>query len=223
MNKLWVFGDNSSSIFSRTKERRYEYYRRFRNGKFPPSWSELLSKKLNLKLNNYAIEGQSNYDIFEWFCKVSDKIQKDDIVFIGWADTQNFRLCDDYSQSYITIRPGAIKNSNTPQFLNGIQLETINQISKNRENKIWSIEIDNWMNLINGYSKLKEFKVFYWTFDQTLNRPGFIGGEHGDFRSYLISLEAEDIRMESNGLLNDNHFGEKGHLIQSEYFYKLIS
>ena len=223
MNKLWVFGDNASSIFGRTKERRYEYYRRLRNDNFPPSWSELLSAKLNLKLNNYAIEGQSNYDIFEWFSKMSDKIQENDIVFIGWASAQNFRLYDEYSESYITIRPNAIKTSNNPKFLNGIELDTINQISKNRSNKIWVNEIDSWVNLINAYSKLKGFKVFYWTFDQTLNKPGYVGAEHGDFRAYLISQGAEDIRMESNGLLDDDHFGEKGHLIQSEYFYKFIS
>ncbi len=223
MNRLWVFGDNASSIFGRTKERRYEYYRRLRNDNFPPSWSELLSSKLNLKLNNYAIEGQSNYDIFEWFCKASNKIQKDDIVIIGWANIQNYRLYDEYTESFITVRPYAINNPNTPRLLNGIELETINQISRNRVNKKWANEIDNWMNLINGYHQLKGFKLFYWTFDQTLNRPGFIGAEHNDLRSYLISLGAEDIRMETNGLLNDDHFGEKGHLIQSEYFYKFIS
>lgn len=222
MNKLWVFGDNASSIFGRTKERRYEYYRRLRNDVFPPTWSELLASKLDLKLNNYAIGGQSNYDIFEWFCKVSNKIQKNDIVIIGWANIQNYRLYDEYTQSFITVRPYAINNPNTPRLLNGIELDTINQISKNRVNEKWATEVESWMTLINEYKELKNFKLYYWTFDPVLNKPGFIGSEHEDFRSHLISLGAEDIRMETNGLLNDDHFGEKGHLIQSEYFYKLI-
>ena len=49
MNKLWVFGDNTSGVFGKTKERRFEYYRRFRNEVFPGSWSALLSNKLGFK------------------------------------------------------------------------------------------------------------------------------------------------------------------------------
>jgi len=40
MNKLWVFGDNNSAIFGKTKERRFKYYKEYRGGTFPKSWSK---------------------------------------------------------------------------------------------------------------------------------------------------------------------------------------
>ena len=223
MNNLWVFGDNSSAIFGRTKERRFEYYRRYRNDLFPISWSELLSAKLDLKLNNYAVEGQSNYDIFEWFCKMCNRFEKNDIVLIGWSNVENYRLVDQHSGDYVTIRPNAIKKSNDLKFLNGITLSTIDEVSNNRTNNKWIGEVNNWELLISEYCNLKGCKVFYWTFDKNLNKPGYISGEYNNLRDHLVSIGAEDITTETNGLLNDNHFGERGHFIQSEYFHTFLT
>ena len=222
MNRLWVFGDNSSCIFGKTKERRFEYYKRHRNGNFPISWSELLSNKLGFKLNNYAIEGQSNYDIFEWFCKMSNRTQQNDVILIGWSNVQNYRLVDQYSGDYLTVRPNAIKKSNNLKFLNGIDLNTIDEVSNNRVNDKWIEEVSAWEELIKDYCKLKGCKVLFWSFDKRLNKPHYIGGEYNDLRDYLISKGAEDITTETKGLLNDNHFGEKGHFIQSEYFHTFL-
>jgi len=222
MNRLWVFGDNSSCIFGKTKERRFEYYRRYRNGNFPSSWSEILSNKLDFKLNNYAVAGQSNYDIFEWFCKMSTNLQENDIVLIGWSFVQRFRLYDEHSMDYITIRPNALTHSNVPTLLNGISLDTVNQTLENRNNSKWIEEVNNWEILINNYCQLKKCKVFYWSFDEKLNKQHYIGGLHPNFRDYLISIGAEDITKETNGQLIDNNFGEKGHLIQSEYFHTFL-
>jgi hypothetical protein len=223
MNRLWVFGDNSSCVFGKTKERRFEYYKKYRNDNFPISWSELLSNKIDFKLNNYAIEGQSNYDIFEWFCKVSNRFQKNDIVLIGWSNVENYRLLDQCTESYVSIRPNAIKQSNSIKFLNGVTLNTINEISSNRTNKNWLEEVTNWEILIDDYCKLKECKNLYWSFDKRLNKPNYIGGEHHNLRDYLISIGAEDITAETKGTINDSHFGEKGHFIQSEYFHTFLT
>ncbi len=223
MNRLWVFGDNSSSIFGRTKERRFEYYKRYRNGNFPISWSELLSNKLSFKLNNYAVGGQSNYDIFEWFCKISPNFQQNDVILIGWSNIQRFRLYDEYSNDYISIRPNALTHSNVPNLLNGVSLESINEILNNRLNKKWIEEVNNWEILIKSYCDLKKCKVFYWSFDKNLNKENYIGGSHSDFREYLISIGAEDITKETNGLLKDDNFGERGHQIQSNYFLNYLN
>jgi len=222
MNRLWVFGDNSSCVFGKTKERRFEYYKKYRNDNFPISWSELLSNKINFKLNNYAIEGQSNYDIFEWFCKTSNRFQQNDIVLIGWSNIRNYRLVDQHSGDYVTVRPNVIKKSNDLKFLNGIELNTIDEISNNRNNNKWIEEINAWEVLIKGYCQLKGCKVLFWSFDEKLNKPSYIGGEHKNLRDYLISIGAEDIFAETNSLLNDKHFGEKGHFIQSEYFHTFL-
>jgi hypothetical protein len=221
MKKIWVFGDNTSCVFSKTKERRFQYYKRFRNEEFPPSWSELLSNKLSCKLNNYAVAGQTNYDIFEWFCKMSTNFNEKDIVLIGWSDTVRFRLYDEHTKDYITIRPSAIIHY--PKIFKNISLSTFEEIIQNRTDKKWEEEIGNWEILIKNYCELKKCKVYFWTFSKKLNKPYYIGGEHGDFREHLISIGAEDITTETNGLLNDEHFGQKGHFIQSEYFHTFLT
>jgi hypothetical protein len=221
MDKLWIFGDNTSCVFDKTKERRFQYYKRFRNGVFPPSWSELLSNKLSYKLNNYAVAGQNNYDTFEWFCKMSTNFKEDDIVLIGWSDNLRFRLYDEKTYEHITIRPEAINHY--PKIFNNISLNTIEEILQNRTNKKWEEEIDSWETLIKNYCELKKCKLHFWTFDKNINKPHYIGGSHNDFRQHLISIGAEDITIETNGLLNDKHFGEVGHIIQSNYFLNYLN
>jgi hypothetical protein len=223
MVTLWVFGDNSSSIFGETIERRYLHYKNYRKGTFPKSWSELLSEKLKVKLRNLAISGQTNYDIFDWFCKYCQNIKKNDIVIIGWSPIINFRLIDDYQKKFVSIRDTATNwNTNRKEFLKGISTQTIEEILNNRNQEDWIDEIYNWENLIYYISTIVGFKVYFWSFDVRLNKKNYIGGNTENFRNYLISIGAEDITNETSKTLIDSHFGEKGQLIQSEYFYNHI-
>lgn len=220
MSNLWIFGDNSSSIFGKTSERRYYYYEKYRGGNFPKTWSELLGNELGLDLKNYAIEGQSNYDIFEWFCKLSTSIKKGDTVIIGWASVSNFRLINQYDGKFITIRPDALSIVDKPEFLKGITLETIGALHKNRNNKKWSIEISSWENVINLLAGAVGFNIHYWTFDKRIQKTSYIGGNNYSFLDHLKEIGAETIRDESKGELDDDHFGEIGHKVQFEYFLK---
>jgi hypothetical protein len=223
MNKLWVFGDNNSAVFGRTKERRFKYYKEYRNGLFPKTWSELLFKELRLDLKNMAVSGQSNYDIFNMFCKCAEQIKKGDIVIIGWGYLQTFRLIDESTNSFITIRNNQLnpERINDGYLLNGIDIHAINSILKNRNNIGWKDEIYDWENVINLLSKHIGFKIIYWTFDTSLNTPYYISTN--DFRNDLIKRGAEDITWETNGKLIDDNFGEKGHLVQFEYFLNHIN
>ncbi len=223
MNTLWIFGDNNSAIFGRTIERRFKYYKEFRNGTFPKTWSELLSKKLKLELKNMAVTGQTNYDIFDMFCKCVEQIKKDDLVIIGWSYVQRFRLVDDSTNQFITIRPNQFKPEevNIPSMLNGININVIESILNNRIKPEWCNEITNWEIIINLLSKYIGFRVLYWTFDESINKPHYISIKN--FREYLISNGAEDFTMESGGILKDDNFGEKGHLVQFEYFLNRIT
>lgn len=222
MNKLWVFGDNASAIFGKTKERRFKYYKEYRGGTFPKSWSELLSKKLRFELKNMAVSGQSNYDIFDMICKCVEQIQKDDIVIIGWGYVQRFRLVDETTNAFVTIRPNQFKpeHINNTILLNGIDINVVDSILTNRNNTEWINEVYNWEVIINLLSKLIGFKLIYWTFDKKLNKPHYLSTNN--FREDLIRLGAEDITTETGGKLIDSHFGEKGQFIQSDYFYKFL-
>jgi hypothetical protein len=222
MKRLWVFGDNNSAIFGKTKERRFKFYKEYRNGVFPKSWSELLASTLNLELKNLAVQGQSNYDIFDMFCNVINDIKKDDIVMIGWAFTQRFRMVDIYSNSFTTIRQNQFKTKDvdTDKYLKGIDITTINKILDNRLHPQWNEEIYKWEQLINKLSELIGFKIVYWTFDKILNKPHYLSTTN--FREDLIKLGAQDITCETDGVLVDDNFGERGHLIQFEYFLNNI-
>jgi hypothetical protein len=222
MSNLWVFGDNNSTIFGKTKERRFKYYKEYRNGQFPKTWSEILSKELNLDLKNMAVSGQSNYDIFDMFCKCSEQIKKNDVVIIGWGYIQRFRLVDENTNSFVTIRANQYEPEriNTPLFLNGINIDVIDSILNNRTNTEWLCEVYNWETIINLLSKLIGFKIVYWTFDKTLNKSYYISTP--DFRMDLIKRGAEDITLETNGKLVDDNFGEKGQLVQFQYFLNYI-
>jgi hypothetical protein len=222
MNKLWVFGDNNSAIFGKTKERRFKYYKEYRGGTFPKSWSELLSKELGTELKNMAVSGQSNYDIFDMFCRCVEQIQKYDIVIIGWGYVQRFRLVDETTNGFVTIRPNQFKpeHIDNPVLLNGINIDVVNSILYNRTNTQWINEVYNWEVIINLLSKLIGFKLIYWTFDKKLNKPHYLSTNN--FREDLIRLGAEDITTETGGKLIDSHFGEKGQFIQSDYFYKFL-
>jgi hypothetical protein len=223
MSSLWVFGDNASAIFGKTKERRFKYYKEYRNGNFPKTWSELLSKELGLILRNMAIGGVSNYDIFDMFCKCAEQIKKDDLVIIGWSYVQSFRLVDENTNGFISVRNNQFKEYqvNIPKMLNGIDKHTIDSILNNRKNTDWKNEIYNWESIINLLAKLIGFKLVYWTFDTDLNKSYYISTN--DFRERLISNGAEDFTMETNELLVDDNFGEKGHLVQFEYFLNNIN
>lgn len=226
MNTLWIFGDNNSAVFGKTTERRYYHYKKYRNGMFPKSWSEILSSKLGLRLKNLAIKGQSNYDIFQMFSKCCNDIKKDDTVIIGWGFIERFRLADKFTNTLITIRPNQFKPNdvNIDQCLDGINISTINDTLENREQKeIWREEIYDWENMINLLSELIGFRILYWTFDVDLQRPYYISGEFEDFRKYLVGLGAEDITAETKEFLVDDNFGETGHSIQSDYFFNYIS
>jgi len=222
MNKLWIFGDNASAIFGKTKERRFKYYKEYRNGIFPKTWSELLSKELGYDLRNMAVSGQSNYDIFDMFCKCINKIQKDDIVIMGWGYVQRFRLVDKSTNSFVTIRQNQLEPEriDNPSLLNGVNIDVINSILNNRSNSEWINEVYNWESVINLLSKLIGFKIVYWTFDSTLNKSHYISTN--DFRMDLVQRGAEDITLETNGKLIDDNFGERGHLIQFNYFLNHI-
>jgi hypothetical protein len=153
------------------------------------------------------------------FCKCAEQIKKNDIVMIGWGYVERFRLVDETTNRFITIRPNQFKEEhiNNISLLNGIDITTINSILKNRINTEWINEIGNWEIIINLLSSFIGFKILYWTFDTSLNNSHYLSTQN--FREDLIKLGAEDITLETNNKLIDDNFGEKGHLIQFNYFY----
>ncbi len=213
MGKLYVFGCSFSSVFGEKSlfNPGMKKYYEFRGGNFPLTWSEILSEDLGLELVNTAQNGFDNYSIFENFCKLSDKITSEDIVIIGWSHVFRFRL---YSKSKNQLRSVNVWQTNKNFDLSEISQQTLDEVLINRDSQLWIDEVYNWMKLINHLSKLVKFKLYYWSF--------FVEFPEYYIINELLNLGAKYISHETNGEVGDNHFGEKGHQVQAEYFKNII-
>lgn len=199
MKTLWIFGDSFSAGMDLDKFIDSGWRVEYSNwkGYTPHSYYELLADYFNLKLINYASDGQSNYHIFQKFCDISPYIKSDDFVIIQWSETSRFRLvANDSWQGF-----GSWYLNGNSKLYDGISQSTINEILINRfDNPTqYTGEIHSWMTLINLI--LSECKVLYWT---PFNEP--------DLYKSLGMSHLPTIKHETNGLVSDSHFGEIGHL-----------
>lgn len=210
--KLYVIGDSFSNLYSYdpNTDSPYIRYKNFRGGNLPYTWSELLSKKIGYQLINLSVAGASNYEIFDQFCDVSQTIKKDDLLFIGWTDTMRFRLYSDKTNRFEKIN---IKGDRKLHFSN-ISENTFNEILVNRSHIYWVTEISKWELVINKLSELIGFEYHIWTF--------FYDYSDYNILPTLISRGATIIKDETNGLIDDLHFAEMGHIVQSEYFFEKL-
>lgn len=212
MSKLYVFGCSYSGVYDDTLlwDPEIKKYYDFRGGNFPLTWSEILANDLNFKLINTARWGADNYEMFEKFCIESNQIKEGDVVLIGWTGINRFRLYSEYSQKLTSVNIWTKLGNN----FENISQNTINEISVNRTNQKWADEIRNWMLVINELSKMGKFQVIYWSFFNDMGELNIL--------NHLLDSGAEYITHETNGLIINEHMGEKGHIRQFEYFKSLI-
>jgi hypothetical protein len=199
MNKLWVFGDSFSSGLGLDKFYDSGWRKSYIDwkGYVPHSYYELLADYFKLVLVNHAMDGQSNYHIFQNFCEVSPYIKDDDYVIIQWSEVTRFRLVDNNAWQGV----GSWHLTNKANYLPNISSNTLHDILINRmENPThYAGEIHAWMSLIN--KSLTKCKVLFWTPFDDPSLYKVLGMSH-----------LSTIRMETNDEVSDSHFGEKGHL-----------
>jgi len=206
MNTLHTFGCSFTAPYRFDGTIGYRQYYQYKNNTFPPIWPELLSNKLEVSLNNCGAGGSSNDEIFSAFCQNIDKIKPNDIVIIGWSFKERFRLVDENINNFTRIM------SNIKPKLKNVSEQTMDEILVNRENQLWINEVINWEKLIRKHLNSINVEVITWSFDKSFPKEIYILDE-------LIKLGAETIIMETNGVINDAHMGEVGHIKQSEYFF----
>jgi hypothetical protein len=215
VSKLWVFGDSFSATNRRNN---IEHWRRdYIKWKGYPTrvWPEFLNKILNYKLINLAISATDNYTIFDTIIDNIDKIQKDDIIIIGWSSTLRFRLVDK-TNSFNTIRPSSdfkVSTLNIPFEYNNISLNTINEILVNRDTELYELELNRFIKIINLY--LKDIKILHWSPFQ-LHHP------HLKIKKIEGIDTLETISIETNKEINDYHYSENAHLELSKKIYNIL-
>lgn len=210
MNTLHTFGCSHTACFETSVDRaEFIKYKEYRGGSYPKIWPELLSEKLNLKLNNAAVGGASNYEILQSFCDNVEKFQEGDIVIIGWSYKERFRVVDYFDGKFVKV--GAGYNAE----LYNISINTINEMLFNRAHEKWLEEIQSWEKAIRRLCNSSRVQLVFWSFDSNIYKDKL------DFD--LVQLGAETIATETKGEIDDAHYGEKGHRVQYEYFLQILN
>jgi hypothetical protein len=224
MNTLYTFGCSFTEDYKKSNS--YNEYKKFRNNELPDVWPTLLSKNLQKNLINKGHGGIGNSQIFVDFCELSERISKDDIVIIGWTKITRFRWADENRWQHLM---GSDKD------MNSISLKTHNEILVNRTNPLYIEEINNYEKIIIELSKYKQFQVYFWSSDSDIiykspkNKETYLLYEYkNEFHEFtpfhMININGgpTTIEHETNGIVHDNHLGERGHKIQSDLFYQHI-
>lgn len=229
----------------------YQEWKNFRGGGLPPCWGDLLSEKLNMKMANHAIAGMSNSEIFQTICQHSHEFEKDDIVIINWTYPHRFRWVFwwDKIERYIWVRLGGAPHDGSviseetridvalqktlPLCIDEIY-ENENLISEYSKSKgfevfFWSADVD----IINDLPTERLIDRKYILGDLINNIPSPIPYEkhiqihRASMKRTIFDVFYEyggvTIAEETNWEVLDNHLGEKGHVVQSELFYKYIT
>lgn len=241
--KLFVFGcSNSAQYHTETLE--YRQYRDFRKGEFPPTWSELLSNKLKCELYNHAIPGSGNDSIRMEFVKNVRDINENDIVIIGWTFIERYmwvnRITNEWDHYQHMHTDKMDITINTHQ-------EIIFHRAHNPSNYLNVKHIYEWMDMINYIAMKVNFKIYYWDCDGRILTPYYmyIGNNpiilnenrlrfsdkllvreedlQGTIFDYVRINNGKKIIEETNGLVNDHHWGQSGHEVLAESFFNRIT
>ena len=202
MPTLWTFGDSFTAKYNSEYEWAEQYIKW--KGYIPKVYGEIVSDRLGLNLINLGKPGSDNNQIIETIIDNIDSIKKDDVIIIGWSNTCRFRLTtkdNNWEYFYDYTKPNLKDMENISQ-------QTISEILINRHSKNYELELEKWIKLLN-----KTFinnKIVNWSYFSDK-----IGAYY--FRHF------HTIKDETNGVLKDNHFSERGHLELSKTLIEIIN
>ena len=204
MNKLWVFGDSYSVSFNKPGGAPWQIEYKSFKGRCPLVYGEMVASELKLKHINLAIAGTDNYTILDSIIDVINTIAADDIIVIGWSNTLRYRIVNK-NNNFTTIRARTLEvdfRLNKKLSLFDLSDSTLTEIAVNRNHPIYINELNNYIKLINF--SFPNHKVIHWS-------PFYLDRE-GLNTTFPTTNEYETIIEETNGVVNDAHFGENGHI-----------
>jgi len=214
MNKLWVFGDSFSATNKRNIiEKWRKLYIKWK-GYTPNVWCEFLNDSLQLKLHNLSISATDNYTIFDSIIHSLEKINKDDVIIIGWSNTIRFRVVG-VENSFKTIRPHSLSFiTKLNKYTKNIDLsdKALQEISLNRDSVAYINELNNYIKLLNF--SFNGNKIIHWS--------PFSQDTQGLNTNLKTSVKYELIKDETNGFIDDGHFSENAHKVLSEQLIDII-
>ena len=253
MRTLHLFGDSyTQGHLLDDSFPQYPKWKEFRGGNLPLCWGDLLSNKLGMKMNNHAIAGMSNVEIFQSVCRHSNEFEKGDMVIINWTYPERFRWAYYYDKQNLYQWKRLSANPENGEY---ISESTRMDIAVNKTLPPYIEDVYEQEKLLVEFSKSTGFQLFFWSADIDIinNLPS----EKLRNKYYILHEEIEKLPLEippgtnnhsfvrmgqkktifdvffehggttifdeTNEVVGDGHLGEKGHFIQYELFYKYIT
>lgn len=218
MGKLWVFGDSNSALYHSETIKGQKWMKDYVNylGHSPKNFSTILSEKLELDLENHAMGGIDNTFIIQILTNHIKKINQDeDIVLIGVTAVERFRVADFEENYFVPVSPMLKYEKKFP-----ISKTTMYEMLANRTHPLFLSELYASIDLVKF--ALRGYKVYFWSVVEPISlRPGIINPKNlgqtyskGNFTT---------IRFETNGKVDDGHFGENGNEALADAFYSFIT
>lgn len=200
---LWVFGDSFSVPFKKIEnEHPYVPYK----GYCPKIFSNILSEELDLNLMDMTIGGCSNQSILHTYIKNMTKIKSNDILIFGWTQPIRFRIAskrNDFYDVIIAVAP------HMEEFID-MSIDTLNDITINRStHSIFWDELNDYITVINESSKGS--LIFHWTWVEPTKEINSNIYESKFYEKLLPFKKYKTVREETNGDIDDFHYGEMGH------------
>lgn len=194
MKTLWNFGDSFSQPFKNNIDGPDSYKNLYieYKGYAPPITSEILAEKLGYECITPAPNSFDNESILEAIIDNLDNFQEGDFIMVGWAPIGRVRIAEDNDWNIINIH--------------------------------WENDYED------DYSCLNKFALKFWhplrvkylekiskLLKVTLPKNNFLFWHWSLVPEHII---IETIHDETNGLINDHHWNEKGHKSYADYLFK---
>jgi hypothetical protein len=185
---IYVFGDSFSEDYKKMVglNRMSSYMLPYTEylGRDVKLYCNLLSEHLNQPLINNSIGGICNEHIFMLFMENYSKIKTDDIIVFGWTSLERFIVpILDENNEYVWR-----SNNITNNFLSE---QTNYEVKYMMEQPLFKKKQLNLIKFIDEI--LPNNTTIHWTW------------------STILPEQSLTIKKETNGLVNDFHYGEEGH------------
>jgi hypothetical protein len=221
-NKLWIFGDSFSVPFELCKDPWGKEYIDWK-GYSPKYFGDLLGDKLGMVSESLAMGGASNSDIFEKICLNVGKYNIGDVIVVGWSDTGRFRMEIDNKWVGFVPEMIAVKHPAYQYVLQSQQ--TLEETMINRTHPLYWKEVIAWSDLLKTLLNKIGIRIIFWS-------PFYMwkNYKHKDSAildiipsNWFIGFDINSIHKESNGVVSDGHFSEKGHIQLADVLYSKLN
>jgi len=209
MSDLWIFGDSFSAPYTNFELGSWASKYIKWKGYTPKTFGENLSDILGVNVYNFSLGGADNYTIFDLLMDNAPNFKKGDIIIVGWSDIVRFRLANQED-----IFKFILPNMDNSKLIMGVTQNSINEILVNRSNDAYFEEFKTRFNFLNWV--LKDYILIQWT-------PFVANLDTVKYYNPFVKEISKNIRLETNGEVNDTHLSEIGHIEMTDHFMSLIN